>query len=339
MIIEVLKALIAEHGYISIDRFMSLVVPHYYANQKPFGKDGDFITAPEISQMFGESIAIWIAHSADTLGYQSYNVLELGPGNATLAHDILNTCGRFKSTEAKLDKYFLYESSSQLRGVQQEKLRDHNAFWLESFADIDTSKPLFVVANEFLDALPIAQVIKKNGKIHEVGIVCDPEFSMVVGNEITEAVDAYGALPEGGIFEIPHAAVRMLEDMTACLGPAQHLHFLFIDYGYLDSPLTSTLQAILKHKKVDVLSNVGEADVTSLVNFPVIASALEKLGFAVDLTTQSAFLQAMGIEKRAERLAGNNPERQTQIRQDLERLIGKNHMGELFKVLIAQRII
>lgn len=339
MLLEALKSIIHEYGYISVDRFMSLVVPYYYANQKPFGKDGDFVTAPEISQMFGESIAIWIAHNADILGYQSYNVLELGPGNATLAKDILNACGRFKSVEARIDKYFLYESSLQLRGVQQDKLRDCNAFWIQSFDDVDTAKPLFVVANEFLDALPITQITKKDGKMHEVGMICDPEFSMVIGNEMTEISDAYDSLPEGAILEIPHAAVRMLADIVACLGMARNVHFLFIDYGYFDSPLTSTLQALYTHKKVDLLSNIGEADVTSLVNFPAIASALENLGFAVDLTTQAAFLQGMGIEKRAERLASNNPEKQVQISEDLDRLTGKNHMGELFKVLIAQKVV
>lgn len=336
MIIEALKALIAERGYVSIDQFMSLVITYYYANNQPFGKAGDFVTAPEVSQMFGESIAVWIAHTVIESGYQNFNILELGPGNGTLAYDVLNTLNKLQSLKGRLVKYYLYESSENLIQTQREKLKGYNVKWITNFDEELNVVPLFIIANEFLDALPITQLVKKEGKLYEMGITYDEGFSTVIGREMPDLSEYQDFVPESGILEIPSAAITLIKEMLASLGTISDVHLLFIDYGYLEFKYTSTLQALHKHKFVNPLTKIGEADVTALVNFPSISNALQNLGFAVDIITQGDFLRSMGIQERAELLSKNNPKLRAQIERDLNRLIAKDQMGELFKVLIAK---
>ena len=304
-----LRDRIKSEGSISVETFMEACNAYYYATRDPFGIAGDFTTAPEISQMFGEMVGAALADAWLQAGSLAGSIYaELGPGRGTLAADALRVMRR----AGFAGEVHLVETSPILCDSQKRMLPD--AFWHELIEDLPAT-PLLLVANEFLDALPIRQ--------H-------------VGAAERRVVVAGGGLAfdrDGEIVEISPArelAVRALSKHLVDNGGVA----LLIDYGYARSTVGDTLQAVHAHCYAPVLNNPGEQDLTAHVDFEIVAAAAQDEGAHVTpLVSQGEWLRRLGIEARAEALVQANPQQAENIRSALKRLIAPDQMGELFKVI------
>lgn len=304
-----LRDRIKSEGSISVQTFMEACNAYYYATRDPFGIAGDFTTAPEISQMFGEMVGAALADAWLQAGSRDGSIYaELGPGRGTLAVDALRVMRR----AGFAGEAHLVETSPILRDAQKRMLPE--ALWHEEIEELP-ARPLLLVANEFLDALPIQQ--------H-------------VGGAERRVVVAAGGLAfdrDGEIVEISPArelAVRALSKHLVKNGGVA----IVIDYGYARSTVGDTLQAVHAHRYAPVLSNPGEQDLTAHVDFEIVAAAAKDEGAQVTpLITQGQWLVGLGIEARAEALSQANPEEGDTIRSALHRLTATDQMGELFKVI------
>jgi len=312
---KILIQKISDEGPLSIADFMALALSHpehgYYMKKDPLGKQGDFTTAPEISQMFGEMIGAWIADTWMQMGSpEKFTLLECGPGRGTLMADILRATKNIKGVH-NAAIVTLMEISPALKQKQAETLNQYNPQWIESLDTIPRNQPLILIANEFLDALPIHQYI--NDKERKV------DDNEVNGLHFTHATE--------NITETSPAQTNFMNELSVLL---KHLGgaALFIDYGY-ESGHGDTLQAIHKHEFCDPLTNIGDADITAHVNFGALQNIIPSA-----LTTQGQFLMNLGIEHRAETLKKNASAKETQdIQNALHRLVHNDEMGDLFKVM------
>jgi len=341
---EKLTAIIAANGPISITDYMSycLADPElgYYATRDPLGTAGDFITAPEISQMFGELIGTWLVHAWRAAGAPAPAILvEAGPGRGTLMADILRA--------AKADPAFisaisvhLVETSPALRDKQQATLSGVKSpvTWRERIEDV-AEGPLFFIANEFFDALPIRQYIRTGSEWRERVVGLDDAGNLVFGlgpsSLKPSRLDRSGVgVPEGAIFEICPAAEAII-DIIANRIAASGGTALIVDYGYGKTAFGDTLQAVKNHDFADPLAEPGEADLTAHVDFAALARCTRQAGAAAHgPMDQGAFLLAAGLLDRAGRLgAGKDAATQQAISEAVERLAGPEAMGTLFKVL------
>lgn len=343
-----LKRLIATSGPISVADYMAACLGDreagYYTTREPFGRDGDFITAPEISQMFGELIGIWCVSEWDALGRPDNIVLcEIGPGRGTLMSDMLRTIGRLAPPMLGHAHVAMVETSPRLVERQKEKLSDTGAKidWFERFSDIpaDTSNgPLILVTNELFDAIPFRQFVKSNGRFVERLIALDErdEFHFVSGaGGIDPALlpKDHAQAPEGTVFEAAPARTALMQEIASHIATTRGAA-LNIDYGHLEAGFGDTLQAMLKHAYDDVFANPGEADLTSHVDFDILEKTARVSGCKTGMMTQGEFLLAMGLLDRAGRLgSGKDAAFQEKLRQDVERLAAPDQMGTLFKVL------
>ena len=307
---ERLRRRIAEEGSVSVADYMAEANAHYYATRDPLGAAGDFTTAPEISQMFGELVGIWIADLWDRAGRpEGARYVELGPGRGTLAQDALRAM-RAAGLDPPLD---LVETSPVLRRAQAERLPP--ARWHDDVASLPGEGPLLVVANEFFDALPIRQ----HSQGRELRVRLDDHcFVRDEAGEIEE--DSPASL----------AVIRALAERLAKQGGAA----LIVDYGH-DRPGTGdTLQAVSGHAYTDPWEAPGTRDLTAHVDFSALAAAARDAGVRVyGPTPQGDWLEAMGIQLRAAALAKAAPERTDEIAAARERLISPSQMGRLFKAL------
>ncbi len=335
-----LKAQIAQDGPITIAHYMAQALGHpkhgYYMGRDPFGTRGDFITAPEVSQIFGELIGVWCAAGFQMIGApERFALVELGPGRGTLMSDVLRAA---KVMPGFLDaaEVHLVETSPVLRQNQKIKLGSAGVpiSWHEGFESVP-EMPLIVLANEFFDALPIRQVQKAETHWHERVVGLD-SGRLVLGVAHKEAPPPFA--PEeaepGTIAEI--SALR--DDVAETIGARVAAHGgcgLMIDYGHVRSAAGDTLQAMSKHGYVDVLHRPGQCDVTSHVDFESLGRAFEAGGAkAYGPVPQGPFLHAMGLEVRAEKLKEKAMSRQKRLIDNaVERLAGRDEMGALFKVL------
>ncbi|WP_176036808.1 class I SAM-dependent methyltransferase [Brucella tritici] len=343
-----LKRLIATSGPISVADYMAACLGDreagYYTTREPFGRDGDFITAPEVSQMFGELIGIWCVSEWDALGRPDNIVLcEIGPGRGTLMSDMLRTIGRLAPQMLAHARVAMVETSPRLVERQREKLSDTGAKidWFERFSDIsaDTAnRPLILVTNELFDAIPFRQFVKVDGRFVERMIALDEkdEFHFVSGlGGIDPALlpASHVQAPEGTIFEAAPARTALMQEIASHIAATRGAA-LNIDYGHLKAGFGDTLQAMLKHSFDDVFANPGVADLTSHVDFDSLEKTARASGCKTGMMTQGEFLLAMGLLDRAGRLgAGKDAAFQEKIRQDVERLAASDQMGTLFKVL------
>ncbi|PYE87350.1 class I SAM-dependent methyltransferase [Phyllobacterium leguminum] len=311
----------------------------YYTTREPFGREGDFITAPEVSQMFGELIAVWCTGAWAALGSPQNAVLcEIGPGRGTLMADMLRTLARIAPDFLRSARVAMVETSPRLTEIQQEKLNGAapSINWYRDIQEIPEG-PLILVANELFDALPIRQYVKANGRfVERLVTAINQQLCFTAGiSSINAALlpTGHGQAPEGAIFEAAPARTalmqRIAERIAADRGAA-----LLIDYGHLEAGFGDTLQAVSKHQFQDVFEKPGEADLTSHVDFAALAETARALSCRAATMTQCDFLLAMGLLDRAGQLGGDKDETaQEQIRSDVERLAGSDQMGTLFKVL------
>ncbi|MFO0991694.1 MAG: SAM-dependent methyltransferase [Hyphomicrobiales bacterium] len=328
-----LRQLIEQEGPMRLDRYMGLCLGHpqhgYYMTRDPFGEAGDFVTAPEISQMFGELIGIWCATQWQAMGSpRNFNLVELGPGRGTLMADALRAA-KVMPGFVPAAHVHLVETSPVLRRMQRDRL-GALAAWHDRLADVPEG-PSIIIANEFFDAIPIRQFEWRDGHCFErcVGI---GESGLTIG--LTPVKDADAIEPDGDSVVIEDGGVRdaiaaeIGVRLSAAVGAA-----LIIDYGHVRSAPGDTLQAVRQHRFVDILDYPGEADLTAHVDFDSLGKAMTSGGAIVNgPITQRAFLLAMGIEERA-RVLGSKPGASAE--EACERLAGEAQMGNLFKVLAA----
>lgn len=312
-----LKDIIIQNGPMDVGTFMTLAIGHYYASRDPFGVKGDFTTAPEISQMFGEMIGAFLADAWLKMGSPAPVLLaEAGPGRGTLMADILRATKNVPGFHAAVQIH-LIEMSPVLMARQKDTLKEYNVQWWESLDSLPGDFPVLFVANEFLDALPIRQFQFQDGAWFERLIGVESE-RFVFG--LAPALYPLPGGERGDVFEI----APMREDFVKQLAErikAQSGVALLIDYGHDRHGPGDTLQAVKDHQYVDVLAHVGEADLTSHVDFESLAAAAKNVA-VYGPTGQGDFLRAMGIELRAARLGQS---------AELERLTVQ--MGQLFRVM------
>lgn len=328
---DIVKTHIAQHGPMDVGQYMAMALGHpqhgYYMKQDPFGVGGDFTTAPEISQMFGEIIGAWVVHQWMQLGSpDKFALLECGPGRGTLMADILRSCKNV-SGFVEAAQIHLLDISPTLKTIQAETLKAHAPTWIDTIETVPTDIPIIVIANEFLDALPFRQLLYTSDGWQE-RVICEEEgglrFAIRSAGMLASYVPSSLTPKARDIFEIAPARESVFQDISARI-ENQKGAALFIDYGHTKSGFGDTFQALYKHNYVDVFAHIGDADLTSHVDF----AALTKLCPNAKLHTQGDFLAAFGIEIRAKALLSQKLD----IDQDLQRLIGHDQMGELFKVM------
>lgn len=332
---------IAHSGPMSVAAYMQLCLGHptlgYYRRAKAIGRTGDFITAPEISQMFGEMIGLWLALLAPQFPGQAFELAELGPGRGTLIADALRTLAR-TAPEAAITGPTLIEISDVLRAEQMRRLAGFTPSWIETVQDIDPEgPPLIMVANEFFDALPIHQYLKQNGQWHErlIGL---RDGQRIWGLDPTPL--PIHSLPasvrdaeDGAIWETALQAASVMDVLAERL-KARGGVLLVIDYGYEKTATGDTFQAVAAHAYADPLDEPGQADLTAHIDFEALAAPARALGLeAFPLLTQRDFLCALGIESRTAALMHTHPTRADEFTQASNRLIGPDRMGHLFKCL------
>lgn len=332
---RILSRLIESTGPISISHYMGEANTHYYSSRDPLGKDGDFTTAPEISQMFGEMLGIWLAdmwlrNSDKTDGISRPAYVELGPGRGTLAKDALRTMAQFDI----MPEVHFVEGSPILRELQSAARPD--ATWHESVESLPQDRPLLIIANEFFDALPIRQLVATTSGWRERVVVRDGDsFTPMPGLRPMDAAvaDHFANAPIGSILETCPAASGIVYEIAGRLARQGGI-LLIVDYGYIEERLGSSLQAVWKHEKVDPFIDPGERDLTAHVNFAELANMAKARSAIVDgPVEQGPFLEALGIAARAQLLIQSAPDEEDNIRSALHRLTDKDQMGSLFKVM------
>jgi SAM-dependent MidA family methyltransferase len=334
---------VAQEGPITLERYMSICLQHpthgYYMTHDPFGAEGDFVTAPEISQMFGEMVGLWIAEAWTLAGAPPRaRIVELGPGRGTLMSDVLRA---LKVAPGLLDKIEidLVETSPLLRRVQKETLANESTpiTWRNDFLEVPRG-PVFVIANEFFDALPARHFVRTAAGWRERLVGFDARGQLAFGLAARVEADLPILAPVDSIIEINPIAQRVMNDLAARI-VADGGALIALDYGYLQTTLGESLQAVARHEYVDPLDTPGEADLTTHVDFAALARAARGRGAKVlGPTTQGKFLSQLGIERRAESLRRKASERQSaDIDAALRRLVGagdpRETMGELFKAM------
>ena len=314
----------------------------YYSKKKPFGKNGDFITAPNISNLFSEMIAVWIISTWKIFGKpKKFNVVELGPGDGSLTKILLKTFKNFPEFDS-IKKIYLYEISNNLKILQKKQIHSNKVKWINNFKSV-SGGPVIFFGNEFFDAIPIQQFKKYKGKLYKKYYrlrkdnKIDEIFKLSNNQEKSEVL-SYKTLrdlkfiefPKKGFFEL-RQIIKKISTLKGCL--------LMIDYGYLKSKNLNTLQSVKKHKKNNLLNNLGEADITSHVNFSLLEEFFLKNNLEVKgITSQQKFLKKMGIIDRAEILSKNMKFKdQTNLYLRLRRLLSPKLMGEMFKVILAYK--
>jgi NADH dehydrogenase [ubiquinone] 1 alpha subcomplex assembly factor 7 len=335
--------LIRMQGPISVAQFMSMALHDpelgYYATHDPIGARGDFITAPEISQMFGELLGAWIVQAWRDQGCPTpARLVELGPGRGTLVADALRA--------AKLDPEFLksievvlVEMSASLRQAQAEKLKAAPVaiHWFDKFDESLTDQPLFLLANEFFDALPIRQFVFGEGgwceRMVGVGQSGELVFMLSPAPVPLHLPHERGAPKPGDVYEVCPSGEAIVEQVASVVSDKGGVS-LIIDYGYTDVGFGETLQAVSQHKYASVLDNSGESDLSTHVDFAALARTAERSGAkAHGPVDQGALLRALGIEQRAERLMAANVDQRDTIALSTKRLVSPQAMGTLFKAL------
>jgi len=329
-----------------ISRFMSEALFNptsgYYRTKNPIGKNSDFITAPEISQVFGELIAAYLLGIA-AAEKSKISLVEMGAGKGTLFKDVLSSI--YKLAERKIPQavdflrrttFHIIEINEVLREVQKKNLSEFSVNWHENFEQFSANKrKIFFISNELFDCFPIDQFI-----LTEIGwrerIISDKKFTLAgFDKKIHEFVEKENSslAPIGAVFEYSHEARNFMAQLCEAMKQQGGIA-INIDYGYIKNEFANTLQAIKNHEKCDVLETPGEADITALVDFKSLQKIAENSNLNSSLISQSEFLKGLGIEERRQILLKKNPEKTTEINSAIDRLIDSDQMGDLFKCLI-----
>ena len=317
-------------GPISIAQFMAAANAHYYATRDPLGTTGDFTTAPEISQMFGELLGLALADVWQRAGSPPAAYVELGPGRGTLAGDAL----RAMAKAGLAPPAHLVETSPVLRAAQAERLP--GATWHDALSTVPEDRPLLVLANEFFDALPIRQLVRTATGWHERLVACqDTLFLPIAGKQVPDGVipaDLRDAEP-GAIIETSPASVAVVRALAQRL-VAQGGAAILVDYGYQGPAIGETLQAVRGHAYANPFDAPGEQDLTAHVDFATLVAAAAAEGANVrGPVEQGLLLTALGIDARLTALSRTAPDRGEALLAGRNRLVQPDQMGTLFKAV------
>jgi NADH dehydrogenase [ubiquinone] 1 alpha subcomplex assembly factor 7 len=332
--------LIEAQGPLSVAQFMTLALQDpnngYYTTRDPFGVAGDFTTAPEISQMFGELLGLWIVQCWLDAGKPKARFVELGPGRGTLMADALRAA-KVAPEFLSSAEVVLVETSPALVSVQKETLKDCGAIvrWAKQLDEAVSDRPLFLLANEFFDALPVHQFVKTERGWHERMVALEnDELAFALSPDIIALPDGPAEAPVGGFYEISPASLAITQRIAQTIATKGGAA-LIVDYGYGNrTGFGETLQAVKQHRFAPVLDAPGTADITAHVDFAVLAKTARDAGAtAFGPVEQGNFLKHLGIAQRAEKLAAQNPAARDTIASAVARLTEPSQMGALFKAL------
>ncbi len=312
----------------------------YYTTKQPFGKYGDFLTAPKISNLFSEIIGIWLISTWQICGKpKNFNIIELGPGDGSLVEVLLKTFKNFPEFE-KSSKIYLYETSSYLKKLQKRKIKTNKVKWINNFNCIKKG-PTFFLGNEFFDSLPIKQFKRKNNILYEKYYQLDnknkiKEVYKLASKKNEKIINSFETLKKLKFIEFPKLGLIELNKIIKKIY-LNNGGLLLIDYGFFTPNNRDTLQSIIRHKKNNSLKNLGKADVTSHVNFQLLKEFFLKNNLKVKkVVTQKFFLERMGIIKRAHILSKHMKfSDQSNLYLRLKRLLDPKLMGNLFKVILS----
>lgn len=343
---EKILRVIEDQGFVEVDDFMRIALSHqkdsYYRSKNPLGEASDFITAPEISQMFGEMIGVWAIDSWTKLGRpESFNLVEFGAGKGTLLRDLLRI--------AKIDKDFLdainiyiIDINEELIKIQKDILKEQDVKWVGSLEDIPEN-PTIIIANEFFDALPIKQYVKIDMNLHERIIVQnDGNLEFISKSNPTKLLKGHPHIHNGDIIEESPESVQIMTQIASYI--EKNTGFaLIIDYGYdiepdkrLEDQYKDTLQSIKEHKFISVFEELGNADITAHVDFYALKEVAKKHKIKVlGSITQANLLLNLGIDLRLQNLQMSNPDLADILAKQYNRLVADNQMGSLFKAIIV----
>ncbi len=313
----------------------------YYMKKNPFGKKGDFITAPNISRLFSEMIAIWILSFWQSLGSpKKFNLIEMGAGNGEMMKILIESLKNFP-VFFKSCNFYIYEKSPSFIKIQKKKFSRERVFWLSNIKKINKLPSIFI-ANEFFDSIAIKQFVKKKNFWFEKFVVRKNNrniffFEKKFDMKKFEKKINYNLSKKQKFIEYSEVGIDYLKNIANIIKKNSG-GILFIDYGYTEKRMKNTLQAISNHKYSNVLENVGNSDITHNINFHLFIEVIKKIGgLKYNLTTQKKFLTMMGIHKRAEIISKNlNFSEKADIFYRLQRLISEKQMGNLFKVMLIK---
>tara|TARA_B100000963_G_scaffold360174_1_gene390050 strand:- start:1729 stop:2775 length:1047 start_codon:yes stop_codon:yes gene_type:complete len=316
----------------------------YYMKKNPFGKKGDFITAPNVSRLFSEMIAVWVVSFWEYLGSpKRFNLIELGAGNGEMMKILLESFQNFPLFLSSCN-FIIHEKSPFLKKIQKKKLNRSKITWYSQMNKIKKIPSVFI-ANEFFDALPIKQFKKKDGRWYENYVRCNNSsnisiFEKEIEEKKIEIEIDYKIFKNQNFVEYSKVGHEYLKKIAKIIKKNSG-GLLIIDYGYANKKMKDTLQAVSNHKFANILKDIGEVDITHNINFDTYKNFSKRLGgLETNITTQREFLIKMGIKERAEIISKNlNFTRKADIFLRLKRLIDKNEMGELFKVMFVRNKI
>tara|TARA_B100000575_G_C23125668_1_gene652140 strand:+ start:832 stop:1896 length:1065 start_codon:yes stop_codon:yes gene_type:complete len=312
----------------------------YYGSKIPFGKKGDFITAPKVTFLFSEMIAIWMITCWETFGKpKNFNIVELGPGDGSLANILLKSFKRFPEFNS-IKKLFLFEESNFLKKIQKKRIPYGDVKWINNLNEIKKG-PVIFFGNEFFDAIPIKQFKKINNSFFEKNYLIDKNYNIKeifkkASTQNIRYIKSYKTLNNLKFIEFPKLGFEELKKISKKIIKLQGC-ILMIDYGYLKPNNQNTLQSVMKHKKNKLLDNLGKADVTAHVNFTLLNEFFSKNGLKMkDIISQKNFLKTMGILERAKIIEKNMKfSEKSDLYLRIQRLLSPRYMGDLFKVILA----
>ncbi|MFN3523506.1 MAG: class I SAM-dependent methyltransferase [Phenylobacterium sp.] len=323
-------------GPISIAQFMTACLHDpqdgYYSTRPALGETGDYLTAPLVSQMFGELIGLWLAQVWLEQGRPApFRLVEAGPGDGTLMGDLLRAA-RLVPGFLEAAELWLVEASPPLRAAQAGRLAQAplRPRWAASLAEVPEGAPLLLVANELLDCLPARQYVRTDRGWAERLVGLDEAGELAFGLGALSATPAPDAAPAGVVLEQSPAQAALGAEIGGRIARDGGVALL-IDYGRAEPGFGDTLQALRAHGKESPLLAPGEADLTIHVDFPAVMAAACDEGAAAAILTQGEFLRRLGIQQRAAALAAARPDQADRLARQLERLVGDDQMGRLFK--------
>ncbi len=325
---------------VPLDKFINNALYHpqkgYYMTKSPFGKNGDFITAPNISVIFSEMVFLWIiSYWKKYYKDKRINIVELGSGNAEMMDQIISSAKKFNNFYLKCN-FMIYERSKKLINFQKIKLKKHKIKWLKNLKRVGNNPTIFL-GNEFLDALPVKQFINTNNTWYERYVQKQGKsFGFTKKKCDIKKLEKklnFNISKNQKFLEISFEQINILKKLNNLISINGGC-LLFIDYAYHGHKMYDTLQAVKKHKKVKIFENVGSSDISHLINIPFLKDVAKELNLEVNYNTQRNFLLNLGILERAEILAKNKTFlEKANIFYRVNRLIDKKQMGELFKVI------
>tara|TARA_B100001142_G_scaffold303494_1_gene330861 strand:- start:232 stop:1278 length:1047 start_codon:yes stop_codon:yes gene_type:complete len=328
-----------------LDKFIDLSLYHkkfgYYMKKNPFGKKGDFITAPNISRLFSEMLAIWIITFWQSLGSpKKFNLIELGSGNGEMMNVLIDTFKNFPIFFGACN-FIIFEKSPRLIKIQKKKLLNNKIIWVQKLNNIKKNPSIFI-ANEFFDAIPIKQFRRKKNLWFEKFINLNRQekpffFERKINIKIIEKKINFKMFQNQNFVEYSELGLNYLKNISKIIKKNSG-GLLLIDYGYTDKKMKDTLQAVSNHKFANILNNIGNVDITHNISFNLFKNFVEKIGgLTSNLTTQKNFLIKMGIKQRAEIISKKeNFSKKADIYYRLNRLIDEKQMGTLFKVMLIK---